>query len=192
MDFRIEALTDFMREIDANVKSVNPKCKTIAEIYPGIEERAVRVGSDVYDMYPVVDTIAHEYSDRRHVGQPHASGVVPGHGRHVFVPRVRGSKAELDAELFVGEGEKIAPGRGHEESRHGAAHGRHQHLGRAGHVMSGSNDIQTRKVIFGWMKENEKTFFLPRQPVRPIGVYFSPKTRNYFAKEFIESYRGCS
>ena len=32
------------------------------EIYPGIEESAVRVGSDVYDMYPVVDVIAHEYS----------------------------------------------------------------------------------------------------------------------------------
>jgi hypothetical protein len=59
-----------------------------------------------------------------------------------------------------------------------------------GHVMSGSNDIQTRKLIFGWMKEHEKTFFLPRQPVRPIGVYFSPKSRDYFAKEFIESYRG--
>ena len=56
--------------------------------------------------------------------------------------------------------------------------------------MSGSNDLETRKVIFDWMKEHEKTFFLPREPIRPIGVYFSPKTRNYFAKEFIESYRG--
>src|SRR3989449_9996523 len=62
VDFRIEALTDFMREIDANVKAVNPKCKTIAEIYPGIEEPAVRVGTDVYGLYRVVDTIAHEYS----------------------------------------------------------------------------------------------------------------------------------
>jgi hypothetical protein len=59
-----------------------------------------------------------------------------------------------------------------------------------GHGMSGSNDIQTRKAMFGWMKEHEKTFFMPRQPVRPIGVYFSPKSRNYFAKEFIDSYRG--
>jgi hypothetical protein len=40
------------------------------------------------------------------------------------------------------------------------------------------------------MKEHEKTFFLPREPVRPIGVYFSQKSRNYFAKEFMESYRG--
>jgi hypothetical protein len=33
-------------------------------------------------------------------------------------------------------------------------------------------------------------FFRPRRPVRPIGVYFSPKSRNYFSKEFIDSYRG--
>jgi hypothetical protein len=56
--------------------------------------------------------------------------------------------------------------------------------------MSGSNDIQARKLIFGWIKDHEKTFFLPRYPVRPIGVYFSAKTRNYFAKEFVDSYRG--
>jgi hypothetical protein len=59
-----------------------------------------------------------------------------------------------------------------------------------GHNMSGSNDIQTRKLIFGWIKEHEKTFFVPRQPVRPIGIYFSQKSRNYFASEFIDSYRG--
>ncbi len=35
---------------------------TIAEIYPGIEEEAVRVGADVYEMYGVVDAIAHEYN----------------------------------------------------------------------------------------------------------------------------------
>jgi uncharacterized lipoprotein YddW (UPF0748 family) len=31
-DFRIQTITDFLREIDVNVKKVNPKCKTIAEI----------------------------------------------------------------------------------------------------------------------------------------------------------------
>ena len=61
VDFRIQTLTDFMKEVDAHAKGVNPKCKTIAEIYPGIEEEAVRVGADVYPMYEVVDAIAHEY-----------------------------------------------------------------------------------------------------------------------------------
>src|SRR5262249_39096914 len=31
----------------------------------------------------------------------------------------------------------------------------------------------------------------PRTPIRPVGVYFSPRTRDYGAREFISSYRGC-
>ena len=62
VDFRMESLTEFMKEIDQNVKAVNSECVTIAEIYPGIESEAVRVGSDVYDLYRVVDVVAHEYS----------------------------------------------------------------------------------------------------------------------------------
>ena len=62
IDFRIETLTDFMAEITQNAKSVNPDCKIIAEIYPGIGEEAVRVGADVYELYQVVDAIAHEFS----------------------------------------------------------------------------------------------------------------------------------
>jgi hypothetical protein len=59
-----------------------------------------------------------------------------------------------------------------------------------GHVMSGSNDIETRKVVYKWIADNEETFYKPRTPINPIGVYFSPKTRNYFANEFIKSYEG--
>jgi hypothetical protein len=40
------------------------------------------------------------------------------------------------------------------------------------------------------MAAHEKTFYLPRTPVDPIGVYFSPETRNYYAAKFIDSYRG--
>src|SRR5438128_4911767 len=61
VEFRIQTFTDFMHEIDVVAKSVNPKIKTIPEIYPGIEQEAVRVGADVYSLYPVVDVIAHEY-----------------------------------------------------------------------------------------------------------------------------------
>ena len=46
-----------------------------------------------------------------------------------------------------------------------------------------------RRFSIGF-KEHEKTFYLPRGPVDPIGVYFSPTTRNFFASEFIPSYRG--
>ena len=40
---------------------MNPDIMLIPEIYPGIEEEATRVGADVYQMYDVIDVIAHEY-----------------------------------------------------------------------------------------------------------------------------------
>ena len=59
-----------------------------------------------------------------------------------------------------------------------------------GHEMARSNDPATRKQIFGWIEKNEKTLYLPRTPMRPVGVYFSPKSRDYAAKSFLPSYRG--
>src|SRR5579872_6251334 len=43
IDFRISTLTDFVSEISRNARSVNPSIMTIPEIYPGVEEEAVRV-----------------------------------------------------------------------------------------------------------------------------------------------------
>src|SRR5262249_61431197 len=59
-----------------------------------------------------------------------------------------------------------------------------------GHVMSGSNDIETRRQIFGWIKQHENVFYRPRSAIRPLGVYFLPATRNYYAQEFVRSYQG--
>jgi hypothetical protein len=190
VDFRIQALTDFMKEIDANAKAVNPKCKTIAEIYPGIEESAVRVGSDVYDMYRVVDTIAHEYN----TGGASASrtplswfqDMVGMYSFRAFA----GNKPSWMLSYSWENQKQIAPGDAMKNLAMAQLMAGTNTWDASGHVMSRSNDMPTRKLIFGWMKEHEKTFFLPRQPIRPIGVYFSPATRNYFAKEFIDSYRG--
>jgi hypothetical protein len=190
VDFRIDALTDFVREIDANVKAVNPKCKTIPEIYPGIEESAVRVGSDVYELYRVVDTIAHEYSTggRAAARTPLAwfQDMVGMYSFRAFA----GSKPSWMLSYSWEKEQQIVPGEAMKNLAMAQLMAGTNTWDAQGHVMSGSNDIQTRKIIFGWMKEHEKTFFSPRQPVRPIGVYFSPKSRDYFAKEFIESYRG--
>jgi hypothetical protein len=60
-----------------------------------------------------------------------------------------------------------------------------------GHSMAGSNDLATRKEIFAWIAAHQDTFYRPRHPIQPVGVYFSNKTRDYFAKDFISSYRGC-
>jgi hypothetical protein len=59
-----------------------------------------------------------------------------------------------------------------------------------GHSMAGSNDAETRSAIFAWIAKNQNTFYDPRGPMHPVGVYFSPKSRDYDASTFLPSYRG--
>ena len=193
VDFRIETITNFLKEIDANAKSVNPQIKTIPEIYPGIEEEAVRVGSDVYSLYPVVDAIAHEYEFGG--GDHMASSRTPLDwfqyqvGMHSFRAFAEGKATWILN--YSWDGDKKVDRR---EAMMNLAMS--QIMAGAnfwdapGHVMAGSNDLETRKKIFSWIEAHEKTFYLPRNPIKPVGVYFSPRTRDYFAEEFLSSYRG--
>ncbi|HYK87316.1 MAG TPA: hypothetical protein VE398_01005 [Acidobacteriota bacterium] len=193
IDFRMRTLTDFIKEINDNVKSVSRQCVTIAEIYPGIEEDVVRVGADVYQMYPVVDAIAHEYNLASGGGTAAAKTPLDWFGQLIGILSFR-SFAEGKASwmlTYSWDGEKKVEAREAMKNMFMAQLMAGANVWDArGHVMSGSNDIQTRREIFKWIAEHEKTFYLPRHPINPIGVYFSPQTRNYFAEEFIESYKG--
>jgi hypothetical protein len=193
VDFRIQTITDFLQEIDQNAKSVNPQIKTIPEIYPGIEQESVRVGADVYSLYPVVDAIAHEYEFGS--GDHMASSRTPLNwfyyqvGMHTFRAFAQGKATWILN--YSWDGDKVVDRR---EAMMNLAMS--QVMAGAnfwdapGHSMAGSNDPVTRRKIFSWIKENEKTFYLPRTPINPIGVYFSPQTRNFYAEDFLRSYRG--
>ena len=61
IEFRIQTITDFVAEMRSNAIAVNPSIAIIPEVYPGIEAESPRVGADVYQLYPQVDAIAHEY-----------------------------------------------------------------------------------------------------------------------------------
>jgi hypothetical protein len=193
VEFRIQTFTDFMQEIDRNAKAVNPAIVTIPEIYPGIEEEAVRVGADVYSLYAVVDAIAHEYEFGE--GDHMASSRTPLDwfnyqvGMHSFRAFAQGKATWIlnyswDGDKKVDRREAMM-NLATSEIMAGA-----NFWDAPGHSMAGSNDPATRKKIFSWIKAHEDTFYLPRKTIAPIGVYFSPQTRNYFAGEFIPSYRG--
>ena len=193
VEFRIQTFTDFLAEIDHTAKSVNPWIKTIPEIYPGIEEEAVRVGADVYSLYPVVDAIAHEYEFGN--GDHMASGRTPLDwfryqvGMHSFRAFAQGKATWILN--YSWDGDKVVDKR---EAMMNLAMS--QVMAGAnfwdapGHSMAGSNDLPTRKKIFDWIGAHDKTFYLPRGPIDPVGVYFSPETRNLYAQEFLTSYRG--
>ena len=193
IEFRIRTLTDFVREIRDTARSVRTDIKVIPEIYPGIEEEAVRVGADVYQMYPVVDAIAHEYEF--------------GEGDHMA-----SSRTQLDWLLYqVGmlsfrafaegkatwilnyswDGDKNVDPR---ESMKNLAMSQIA-LGAnfwdaKGHQMANSNDPATRAEIFAWIKRYQDHIYGVRIPLNPVGVYFSPASRDFAAQDFLPSYRG--
>jgi hypothetical protein len=193
VDFRIQSLTDFMREIDQTAKSVNPQIKTIPEIYPGIEEEAVRVGADVYSLYAVNDAVAHEYEFGS--GDHMASSRTPFDwfryqiGMQTFRAFAEGKATWILNYSWDGDPKVSAPepmkNLFMSEIMAGA-----NVWDAATHVMSGSNDLDTRKQVFAWIAAHEKIFYRPRTAIDPVGVYFSPATRNYFTKEFLRSYQG--
>jgi hypothetical protein len=182
-----------MAEIDRTAKAVNPEIKTIPEIYPGIEEEAVRVGADVYSLYPVVDAIAHEYEFGN--GDHMASARTPLDwfryqvGMHSFRAFAQGKATWILNYSWDGDKKVAAPEPMMNLAMSQVMAGAN-FWDAPGHSMAGSNNLATRKKIFDWIAAHEKTFYLPREPVDPIGVYFSPQTRNFFAADFIASYRG--
>jgi len=193
VDFRIQTFTDFMQEIDRNAKSVNPEIKTIPEIYPGIEKESVRVGADVYSLYGVIDAIAHEYEFGE--GDHMASSRTPLDwfnyqvGMYSFRAFAQGKATWIlnyswDGDKKVDKREAMM-NLAASEIMTGS-----NFWDAPGHSMAGSNDPATRRQIFSWIKAHQDTFYLQRTAIAPIGVYFSPDTRNYYADEFISSYRG--
>jgi hypothetical protein len=193
VDFRITTFTDFVAEIRRVAREANPKIVIIPEIYPGIEEEAVRVGADVYQMYNVVDVIAHEYEF--------------GSGEHMAASRTQldwflYQAGMLSFRSFAGgkatwllnyswDGDKGVDKR---EAMRNLAMSQVMagvnFWDAPGHSMAGSNDPSTRKEIFDWIAREEKVLYAPREPMHPVGVYFSPKSRDYDGKEFLPSYRG--
>jgi hypothetical protein len=193
IDFRIETMTGFVQEIRENARSVNPDIMLIPEIYPGIEEEATRVGADVYEMYNVVDVIAHEYEF--------------GNGGHMAVER-----SQIDWFLYQAgmlsfrafaqgratwilnyswDGEKgVSAPEPMKNLANSIVMAGANFWDTPGHSMAGSNDEATRKQIFEWLAKNERALYLPRTPIHPVGVYFSPKSRDYNPKTFLPSYRG--
>ena len=193
IDFRIHVLTDFMADIAKNAKSANPRIMVIPEIYPGIEEEAVRVGADVYQMYDVVDAIAHEYEF--------------GEGEHMASSRSQldwfkymvgwssfrafaGSKATWMLNYSWDGDKNIPPSEAMKNLFAAELTAGVNVWDASGHVMSGSNDIATRRQVYSWIAAHERTFYAPRVPMHPVGVYFSPTTRNYFTRDFLASYQG--
>ncbi len=194
--FRIETITAFLAEIRKNAVAVNPSIALIPEIYPGIEEEAVRVGADVYQIYPQVDAIAHEYEFGP--GDDHTAASRTPFDWFQYQIGMRSFRA------FAGDKPTWILNYSWDGAPHVAPRDAMLNLAMSqlmvganfwdakGHVMSDSNDMATRKEIFAWIAKHEDIFGARREPVGDLGVYFSDTTRNLYPKEFLDAYRGVS
>lgn len=191
INFRMQTLTDFMDEIDKNVKEINPDCKTIAEIYPGISEEAVRVGADVYNMYDVVDVIAHEYSEGEYYASDRAAYDWYNYIIGMYTFR---AFAEENASWMLSyswlDNKEVTPSEAMKSLFVSQMFSGTNTWDVKGYIMSETNDMAARTEVYKWVSEYENIFYSQRTPIEPISVYFSDITRNYFSEEFINSYRG--
>jgi hypothetical protein len=191
INFRMQTLTDFMDEIDKNVKEINPVCKTIAEIYPGISEEAVRVGADVYKMYDVVDVIGHEYSEGEYYASDRAAYDWYNYiiGMYTFRAFAE-EKASWMLSYSWLDNKEVTPSDAMKSLFVSQMFSGTNMWDVKGYIMSETNDMAARTEVYKWASEYSDIFYSPRTPLEPISVYFSDITRNYFSEEFINSYRG--
>jgi hypothetical protein len=147
----------------------------------------------VYSLYPVVDAIAHEYEFGG--GDHMASSRTPFDwfayqvGMHSFRAFAEGKATWILNYSWDGD-KKVDRRQAMMNLAMSQVMAGANFWDAPGHSMAGSNDLPTRKKIFSWIAAHEKTFYLPRSPMHPIGVYFSPLSRDYDAKDFLRSYRG--
>jgi hypothetical protein len=193
LDFRISTMIDFIREIRENARGVNANIVVVPEIYPGIEEEVTRVGADVYEMYGVADAIAHEYEfgegDHMASSRSQLDWFLYQAGMLTFRAFAEGKATWIlnyswDGDKGV-EAREAMKNLAMSQVMAGA-----NFWDAPGHSMAGSNDLAARGQIFQWIEKNEKMLYAPRIPMQSVGVYFSPKSRDYDASEFLPSYRG--
>jgi hypothetical protein len=193
MDFRIDTLTEFMKEIRENARAVNPSAVVIPEIYPGIETEAPRVGADVFAMYGAVDAIAHEYEfgegDHMASSRTQLDWLLYQAGMLSFRAFAEGKATWILNYSWDGD-KAVDPKEAMRTLAASQVMVGANFWDAPGHTMAGSNDPATRKEIFQWIAKNENTLYRPRIPMHPIGVYFSPSSRNFDGARFLASYRG--
>jgi hypothetical protein len=186
--FRIQAITDFMAEINRNVKSVNPRCLTIPEIYPGFDNDASIVGADVYELAKVCDVVCHEYNPgERSSLRTTKDWMQYVQGLESFRGFAEGKPTWMLT--YSWSGEKLPTPQDAMDNLACVNVMEGTNMWDASRmVMDGSNDISERKNIYTWIKANEQLLYSPRTPIDPTGVYFSPASRNFRPEAFTKSY----
>ena len=61
INFRSDIITEFLRDLKANITTINPNIKLVTEIYGGYAQYGIRYGAEIEKISTVVDVITHEF-----------------------------------------------------------------------------------------------------------------------------------
>ncbi len=190
--FRMRTITDFLEQVKQNIKSVNPQCELIPEIYPGLGSDPVTVGADPYQLAPVADVITHEY----HVGKVYSAQREPFNwynfitGIKTFTAFASPKPTRILSYSWYKD-KNVKPSAAMKSLFASELFSGANVWDAKGFVMSSSNDLPTRKVTYKWIARNQYHLYGSRNyDVDPVGIYFSPDTRDMFPYSYVDSYRG--
>ena len=141
------------------------------------------MGADVYQIYPHVDAIAHEYEFGG--GDDHTAASRTPFDWLMYQIGLRSFRA------FAGDRSTWILNYSWDGAPHVKPRDAMLNLAMSelmaganlwdakGHVMSGSNDMATRTEIFHWVAAHQAIFSGSARRIGNVGVYFSDTTRNY-------------
>ena len=151
-----------------------------------------RVGADVYQLYSVVDAIAHEYQGM--ADSMAASKSIPDWFDQMigmFAFRAFAGEKPTWMLNYSWDGEKgVSIPESMKTLFARTTDGWREFVG-----CQRTRDVGIERPAGAHRslcmdREHEHVFYDPRQTVDPIGVYFSPQTRNYFPSEFTNAFKG--
>lgn len=194
--FRMNAMDEFVMRVHDTIKSANPECGFIVELYPSIGMAPVVVGADPYRLVQHSDGIAHEVNpftvaanrgpNQWRLNQAHVHAL-----REFTRESCKPSWMLTYAAYDAWDGDRVAASANLAWS--------HIILGttfwESGDVrMCGTTVDETwRGEALNWIRDHEEFYYLGHHDVAAgYGVYYSPHSRTWGGQDVVDSFVGAS
>lgn len=193
IEFRYDVIQEFLQEAKERTVKINPKIKLMIEEYPANSPDTAYLGVDPYRDSYFVDSIAHEYDPLDTVAftrNPYDwihfnAGISTLRSLDHWHPTIiltYNYNSDIPSSLIKDETEISKTLAWSTVSATG-------HFWETGgeDMVDTSAGYGYRKKVFAWIKKNEKLLY-DRDFINPIGVYFSPDSRDYGDWGWYESF----
>ncbi len=173
--FRKDVITEFVRDVKANITAINPNVKLIIEDYPSFRDCS-RIGADPYELLQYADVISHEYA-------LYEKYQVSNYTKFDWLNYMAGLKI-----IQAIDGDKKGWILSYPDTPHDSVilaasdvFTGHSFWELKEPLMSGTVGLDYRTSVFGWIRNHSSVLFGDWHVIDPVYVYFSPESRDMLA-----------